>query len=183
MNIKRLECRVIAVGGNSLSRGLTLEGLCVSYFYRNTMMYDTLLQMGRWFGYRPNYDDLFKVWMAEDAIDWYGYITDAVNELKEELKKMKRQNQTPEQFGLKVRQAPGALLITARNKMRSATSVSRPITVSGRMIETPRLKGDSITVAENEALCRSFLKALTTDENVSYVEDDVYKCIYMEKCS
>ena len=73
--------RVIAVGGNSLSRGLTLEGLCVSYFYRNTMMYDTLLQMGRWFGYRPNYDDLFKVWMAEDAIDWYGYITDAVNEL------------------------------------------------------------------------------------------------------
>ncbi len=60
--------RVIAVGGNSLSRGLTLEGLCVSYFYRNTMMYDTLLQMGRWFGYRPNSDDLFKVWMAEDAI-------------------------------------------------------------------------------------------------------------------
>lgn len=136
------------------------------------MMYDTLLQMGRWFGYRPNYDDLFKVWMAEDAIDWYGYITDAVNELKEELKKMKRQNQTPEQFGLKVRQAPGALLITARNKMRSATSVSRPITVSGRMIETPRLKGDSVTVAENEALCRSFLKALATDENVSYIEDD-----------
>ena len=78
-----------------------MEGLCVSYFYRNTMMYDTLLQMGRWFGYRPNYDDLFKVWMVEDAIDWYGYITDAVNELKEELKKMKRQNQTPEQFGLK----------------------------------------------------------------------------------
>ncbi len=51
--------------------------------------------------------------------DWYGYITDAVNELKEELKKMKRQNQTPEQFGLKVRQAQGALLITARNKMVS----------------------------------------------------------------
>ena len=112
------------------------------------------------------------LWMAEDAFDWYGYITDAVNELKEELKKMKRQNQTPEQFGLKVRQAPGALLITARNKMRSATSVSRPITVSGRMIETPRLKGDSVTVAENEALCRSFLKALATDENVSYIEDD-----------
>ena len=66
--------RVIAVGGNSLSRGLTLEGLCVSYFYRNTMMYDTLLQMGRWFGYRPNYEDLFKIWMGEDAIDWYGYM-------------------------------------------------------------------------------------------------------------
>ena len=123
------------------------------------MMYDTLLQMGRWFGYRPNYDDLFKVWMAEDAIDWYGYITDAINELKDELRKMKRQNQTPEEFGLKVRQAPGSLLITARNKMRTATSVKRPITVSGRMIETPRLKGDAVSVQENETLCRSFINA------------------------
>ena len=69
--------RVIAVGGNSLSRGLTLEGLVVSYFYRNTMMYDTLLQMGRWFGYRFGYEDLFKLWIAEDAIDWYvGYEND-----------------------------------------------------------------------------------------------------------
>ena len=178
---KKTGMRVIAVGGNSLSRGLTLEGLCVSYFYRNTMMYDTLLQMGRWFGYRPNYDDLFKVWMAEDAIDWYGYITDAVNELKEELKKMKRQNQTPEQFGLKVRQAPGALLITAKNKMRSATAVSRPITVSGRMIETPRLKGDKATVAENEALCRSFLKSLATDERIPTVDYDSFTKAYIWK--
>ena len=77
---KNIGFRVIAVGGNSLSRGLTLEGLCVSYFYRNTMMYDILLQMGRWFGYRPNYQDLFKIWMAEEAVDWYGYITDATNE-------------------------------------------------------------------------------------------------------
>ena len=160
--------RVIAVGGNSLSRGLTLEGLCVSYFYRNTMMYDTLLQMGRWFGYRPNYEDLFKIWMAEDAIDWYGYITDAINELKDELLKMKRQNQTPEEFGLKVRQAPGSLLITARNKMRTATSVSRPVTVSGRMIETPRLKSDAQTIAENEALCRSFIESLSASIQYEY---------------
>lgn len=165
---KDVGMRVIAVGGNSLSRGLTLEGLCVSYFYRNTMMYDTLLQMGRWFGYRPNYEDLFKIWMAEDAIDWYGYITDAINELKDELLKMKRQNQTPEEFGLKVRQAPGSLLITARNKMRTATSVSRPVTVSGRMIETPRLKSDAQTIAENEALCRSFIESLSASVQYEY---------------
>lgn len=170
---KNVGMRVIAVGGNSLSRGLTLEGLCVSYFYRNSMMYDTLLQMGRWFGYRPNYDDLFKVWMAEDAIDWYGYITDAVNELKEELQKMKRQNQTPEEFGLKVRQAPGSLLITARNKMRTATSVSRPITVSGRMIETPRLKADHQSITENEKICRSFLQAISQKSIVEF--DDTTK--------
>lgn len=164
--------RVIAVGGNSLSRGLTLEGLCVSYFYRNTMMYDTLLQMGRWFGYRPNYDDLFKVWMGEDAIDWYGYITDAVNELKDELLKMKRQNQTPEEFGLKVRQAPGALLITARNKMRTATPISQPITVSGRMLETPRLRGDKATIEENEKLCRAFLQSLEADPEIKPYEEE-----------
>lgn len=160
---KDVGMRVIAVGGNSLSRGLTLEGLCVSYFYRNTMMYDTLLQMGRWFGYRPNYKDLFKIWMGEDAIDWFGYITDAVNELKEELQKMKRQNQTPEEFGLKVRQAPGSLLITAQNKMRTATSVKRPITVSGRMIETPRLKGDPQSIKENAELCKAFITSISAE--------------------
>ena len=58
-----LGLNVIAVGGFSLSRGLTLEGLVVSYFLRNSMMYDTLLQMGRWFGYRRGYEDLCRVWM------------------------------------------------------------------------------------------------------------------------
>ena len=168
---KNVGMRVIAVGGNSLSRGLTLEGLCVSYFYRNTMMYDTLLQMGRWFGYRPNYDDLFKIWIGEDAIDWYGYISDAVAELKQELYKMARQNQTPKEFGLKVRQAPGALLITARNKMRSATSVSRPITLSGRMIETPRLRGDQESIENNEKLCRKFIRLISANANITYEFD------------
>lgn len=172
-NYKDIGMRVIAVGGNSLSRGLTLEGLMVSYFYRNTMMYDTLLQMGRWFGYRPGYEDLFKVWMAEDAIDWYGYIIDAVNELKQELYKMKRQNLTPKEFGLKVRQAPGSLLVTARNKMRTGTIVKRPITVSGRMLETPRLKGDETTIENNEELCRNFIKSISA--SVKWEYDDYTK--------
>lgn len=158
-NYKNSGMRVIAVGGNSLSRGLTLEGLCVSYFYRNTMMYDTLLQMGRWFGYRNNYDDLFKIWMGEDAVGWYAYITDAFNELKAELRNMARQNLTPEDFGLKVRQDPGALIVTARNKMRSGTPVSVPITLSGRMIETPRLWNNAETIRENNLLCEQIIRA------------------------
>lgn len=175
---KNTGMRVVAVGGNSLSRGLTLEGLCVSYFYRNTMMYDTLLQMGRWFGYRPNYEDLFKIWMAEDAIDWYGYITDAINELKDELEKMARQNLTPKDFGLKVRQAPGALLVTARNKMRTGTKVKRPITVSGRMLETPRLIGDQTVIKNNELLCRNFIKSISA---VTDVVKDTYTSSYIWK--
>lgn len=164
---KAIGFRVIAVGGNSLSRGLTLEGLCVSYFYRNSIMYDTLLQMGRWFGYRPNYGDLFKIWMAEDAVDWYGYITDATNELKAELHRMEKQNQTPEDFGLKVRQDPNSLIVTARNKMRTGTIVSRPITVSGRLIETPRLKNRADSLISNELACKRLIAELDRIDGVS----------------
>lgn len=152
--------RVIAVGGNSLSRGLTLEGLCVSYFYRNSQMYDTLLQMGRWFGYRKNYEDIFMIWMAEEAIDWYGYITMATNELKREIAKMNSLQQTPKEFGLKVRQDPNSLIVTARNKMRATEIVSRPITVSGRLLETPRLIADEEILKANENAFKLFIANL-----------------------
>lgn len=160
-NHKNDGLRVIAVGGNSLSRGLTLEGLCVSYFYRKSQMYDTLLQMGRWFGYRPNYEDLFKIWMAKEAIDWYGYITEAANGLKSELAKMKAANQTPMDFGLKVRQDPNSLIVTARNKMRTATSVTIPVTVSGKLLETPRLKVDSGILETNARAFKQFVDCLS----------------------
>lgn len=171
-NHKNDGLRVIAVGGNSLSRGLTLEGLCVSYFYRNTQMYDTLLQMGRWFGYRPNYDDLVKIWMSQEAIDWYSQITRATNELKDEIIAMRNAHQTPREFGLKVRQDPGSLIVTARNKMRTATSISCPISVSGHLLETPRLKAARAILAENENVFKDFVNSLaslgdavpTTDE-------------------
>lgn len=159
-NHKEEGLRVIAVGGNSLSRGLTLEGLCVSYFYRKSQMYDTLLQMGRWFGYRPGYDDLFKIWISVEAIDWYGYITAAAEELKREIIRMRDANLTPMEFGLKVRQDPASLIVTARNKMRSATPVRRPITVSGRLLETPRLRADTYSLNLNETVFREFVKRL-----------------------
>ncbi len=159
-NHKNDGLRVIAVGGNSLSRGLTLEGLCVTYFHRNTKMYDTLMQMGRWFGYRPNYDDLVKVWMSYEAIDWYGQITRATAELKEEITKMRNAHQTPREFGLKVRQDPGALIVTARNKMRNATDITCPVTVSGNLLETPRLKSSRDILAENEKVFKNFVYSL-----------------------
>lgn len=159
-NHKNDGLRVIAVGGNSLSRGLTLEGLCVTYFHRNTKMYDTLMQMGRWFGYRPNYQDLVKIWMSEEAIDWYGQITRATAELKDEIVKMRNAHQTPLEFGLKVRQDPGALIVTARNKMRTATDITCPVSVSGNLLETPRLKASLPILAENEKVFKDFVDSL-----------------------
>lgn len=157
--------RVIAVGGNSMSRGLTLEGLGVTYFHRNTKMYDTLLQMGRWFGYRPNYGDVVKVWMTPEAIDWYGQITRSTAELKEEISKMRRANQTPRDFGLKVRQDPGALIVTARNKMRTATDLVCPVTVSGNLLETPRLKASKSILSSNERAFKDFINSLSSIGN------------------
>ena len=108
---------VIAVGGFSLSRGLTLEGLMVSYFLRNSMMYDTLMQMGRWFGYRPEYQDLCRIWMPEAAQGWYEHIAESIEELRGEFRSMEASKATPEEFGLKVRSHPDTLIVTARNKM------------------------------------------------------------------
>lgn len=153
--------RVIAVGGNTLSRGLTLEGLVVTYFYRNTHMYDTLMQMGRWFGYRPNYEDLVKIWLSSDAVDWFSQINEATLDLKDQIYKMKAARLTPRDFGLKVRQDPGSLTVTARNKMRSAQVLKCPISVSGRLLETPRLVASLEVLNNNAEIIEGFIDRLS----------------------
>ena len=155
--------RVIAVGGNTLSRGLTLEGLMVTYFCRDTNMYDTLMQMGRWFGYRPNYDDLVKIWLAQDAIDWYGQINEATQDLRDQIYRMKLAKQSPRQFGLKVKQDPGSLIVTARNKMRTAQPLKCPINVSGHMLETPRLIASNEVLKQNAEAVELFIDRLSTE--------------------
>ncbi len=160
--------RVIAVGGNSLSRGLTLEGLCVSYFDRNSQMYDTLMQMGRWFGYRDGYEDIFKIWMEADAIAWYQYISGAVEELRDSIKEMQRSGLTPLDFGLKVRQDITSLFVTARNKMRATTTVERWISLAAELIETPRLVARKESLLSNVKSTNSLLKILI---NGNYLSD------------
>lgn len=126
----------IAIGGLSLSRGLTIEGLTVSYMYRNTRMYDTLMQMGRWFGYRPGFEDLCRVYLAPDSINWYSHIAQAAEELTQQVKRMRRDGQSPRQFGLYVMAHPDSLLITAANKMRAGEKVKFRQNFSGRMLES-----------------------------------------------
>ncbi len=111
----------IAIGGDKLSRGLTLEGLSVSYYLRASRMYDTLLQMGRWFGYRPGYVDLCRLYTTDELRDFYSHITMATAELRQEFEFMSATGMTPSDFGLRVRTHPAGLDITAPNKMRSGT--------------------------------------------------------------
>jgi hypothetical protein len=115
--------KVIAVGGDKLARGLTLEGLCVSYFVRTTKMYDTLMQMGRWFGYRPGYLDLCRLYTSPDLVKWFGHIADASEELREEFDFMAKAKLTPEQYGLKV-MSHEILTVTSPLKMRNSKALS-----------------------------------------------------------
>jgi len=116
-------CYVIAIGGDKLSRGLTLEGLSVSYFLRPSHMYDTLMQMGRWFGYRPGYLDACRLFITDELQDWYQYIASAMLELRKDFDYMSLIGATPQEFGLRVRQHPAELEITAANKMRTGTQM------------------------------------------------------------
>ncbi|OIQ99427.1 Z1 domain protein [mine drainage metagenome] len=128
--------RVIAIGGLTLSRGLTLEGLCVSYFYRNSKAYDTLLQMGRWFGYRPGYEDVFRIWMDKDAQDWYAHIATAVSELRRDFRRMSANRMQPSQFGIRVKAHPDTLIVTAQNKMKNSDQIEQRISLSAHGTET-----------------------------------------------
>lgn len=142
----------IAIGGLSLSRGLTIEGLTVSYMYRNTRMYDTLMQMGRWFGYRPNFEDLCRVHLSGDSINWYAHIANAAEELTQQVKRMRRDGLSPRQFGLYVMAHPDRLLITATNKMRAGEKVAFRQNFSGRMLESYIVSTDADVNAGNLAL-------------------------------
>lgn len=152
--------RIIAIGGLSLSRGLTLEGLCVSYFHRNSIMYDTLMQMGRWFGYRTKYEDLCQIWMSEESYNWYEHISEATDELRMEINRIHYSNLTPIDVGIRVRGSEGALIVTAKNKMRSASDYIADLSLNGNYIETPYFSKNSQIINGNIEVVKNLLNAL-----------------------
>ncbi|MFV0143635.1 Z1 domain-containing protein [Empedobacter falsenii] len=153
---------VIAVGGNKLSRGLTLEGLSVSYYLRASRMYDTLMQMGRWFGYRGGYVDLCRLFTSRELNEWFCHITQASEELREEFDYMSDvAGSTPEQYALKIRTHPGVLQISATNKMRSAITVQ--ISWAGRLVESYEFKKDISIIDNNLRNTQKFISGLPTN--------------------
>jgi hypothetical protein len=138
---------VIAVGGDKLSRGLTLEGLTVSYYLRASKMYDTLMQMGRWFGYRPGYVDLCRIFTSNELTRWYKHITIASEEMRRDFDYMFLLKKTPKEFGLKVRTHPGVLKITAANKFRYKKIMF--LSYSGELEQTYQFKIDKNNFRKN----------------------------------
>lgn len=158
---------VIAVGGDKLSRGLTLEGLSVSYYLRASRMYDTLMQMGRWFGYRPGYADLCRLYTTVELRDWYRDITVANEELLAKFDEMAAVGGNPKDFALYVRSSPDGLLVTARTKMRNGREMH--LTFSGEIIETINYARDPARHRETFARVEAFLERQTHQQRSASV--------------
>jgi hypothetical protein len=123
----------IVIGGNTLSRGLTLEGLTVSFFVRASTAYDTLLQMGRWFGYRPGYENLPRIWMTEELEKWFFHLALVEQEIRSDIRRYEIEHLTPQQLAVRVRTHP-QLSITSSLKMQHA--VDSEVSYAGRHVQT-----------------------------------------------
>ncbi|MCE6999974.1 Z1 domain-containing protein [Saccharothrix sp. S26] len=155
---RRTGLSVIAIGGDKLSRGLTLEGLSVSYYLRASRTYDTLLQMGRWFGYRPRYEDLCRLYTTPGLRDAYCEITSADNELRRDFEEMSALDAKPTEFGLRMRTSPVGLGITAANKIRRGLKVK--LSYSGDIPETIMFDLRNGIVERNLERLKNFVQRL-----------------------
>lgn len=146
---------VIAIGGNTLARGLTLEGLVSSYFVRRASAYDTLLQMGRWFGFRNGYQDLPRIWLTEELNTWFHDLSTVEAELREELDVYIQEQVSPMEIQTKIRLHPD-MSITSKAKMQSA--VQAKLSFAGKKEQTIRFReNDPEWLSNNIAAVRSLI--------------------------
>lgn len=163
---KDITTNAIVIGGTSLSRGYTLEGLSVSYFLRTTIYYDTLMQMGRWFGYRIGYEDLCKIYMPNTMIDNFSQIILSTEDLIDDFRRMSKENMTPYDFGLCVKHHPDSLLqVTARNKQQSTEDVYFEMKLDGTAKEASYISNDSAINNKNIIVIENILQTILSDKN------------------
>lgn len=166
--------RVIAVGGLALSRGLTLEGLMTSYFYRNTSTFDVLMQMGRWFGYREGYDDLCRIWLTKTSYSYYKYIYKSTEALTSDIRTMGLEKRKPEDFGIRVMNDSIDLGITAANKMRNTMHKVIRKSFFGSLFETPYISRNLDDVENNIDSTLAFLNKISKGQRDSKVNQHPY---------
>jgi hypothetical protein len=155
---KEPNLKAVLIGGNRLSRGMTIEGLTVSYYVRESPYFDTLLQMGRWFGYREWYVDLTRIWTTDTLVSWFRDLALREEELREQILQAERDHLSPLQAGYRIRSHP-AMMVTAQNKMGAGRM--RTLSYAGRMIQTSRFRlDDTAWLAENLKATQAFLSQL-----------------------
>lgn len=148
----------IIVGGSTLSRGLTIEGLVSTYFLRATIAGDSLLQMGRWFGYRKGYELLPRIWMTNDTLDKFNFLTELEEDLKEEIAIFANTGRSPSEYGPKIKNTPKLswLRVTAKNKMQSAEEVD--LDFAGTNMQTTHFEDDQNVLTNNLQVTKNFIK-------------------------
>lgn len=174
--------RGIVIGGFTLSRGLTLEGLMTSYYSRNSSAYDTLIQMGRWFGYRTDYEDLVNVYMTQSSIDQFCAASEATEDLKSQFRRMKAENKKPIDFGLMVREAPETLenvpLVTSANKMKNTKEYVFSVKLKGKPVFTSKiLKSKKDNETNKKAILELFSAIFGTHLTYSSSNDCYYDSV------
>ena len=164
INATKLAPAFIVIGGNTLSRGLTIEGLVSTFFLRKTNQADTLMQMGRWFGYRKGYEIFPRVWMEYDAYERFQFLSQLDYELRSNLVEYSKRNLTPIEVAPKIKNSPDYQLvrITSVNKMQSA--ISAEFNFSGFNSQTVFFKDDMEQLAHNFCLTETFLNSLGTPQ-------------------
>lgn len=168
---------VIAVGGSRLSRGITLEGLSVSYYLRTTKMYDSLMQMGRWFGYRPGYVDLCRLYTTEQIFEWFNHITMATEEMRDDFDEMTAALQKPKDFRLKVRNHHGLMTITSLAKLHHSDKIE--ISFSGTNPQTYQLLKTKSAIENNFNTLKSLISAIGFPEKENRIKTSKGKIRYL----
>ncbi len=150
----------IIIGGNRLSRGLTFEGLTVTYFLRQSRQYDTLMQMGRWFGYRNGYEDICRVFLPRLLQTYFAEIADATEELKSSIADMLHWDMCPLEFGLRVRNGVAGLRITAANKMRNTAEYYGSLDFTDHHLASYRVPTSPEKIETNAAALKKFIEKI-----------------------
>lgn len=166
--------KAIAVGGNRLSRGLTLEGLTISFFIRRSVTYDTLMQMGRWFGFRGGYEDLTRIYTTSELEGWFSDLATVEFRLREDISVYESQELTPYEVGMRIWQHP-TMQVTSRVKRRFATTTVIAQSYSQALEQTfkfPLRRPETLAVQaeSNTLVARDFVRSLGVP-NQEYSDD------------
>ena len=155
----------IVVGGATLSRGLTIEGLISTYFLRSVKQSDTLMQMGRWFGYRKSYELIPRVWMSKNTENQFKFLAQLDQQLRDEIHYMDTFGISPSQYGPRVMNSPrmSFIRIVAKNRMQKAQDTDRDF--NGASSQTQLFDNDETILKSNLENTRKFLCDLGNPEN------------------
>ena len=139
----------IVMGGNTLSRGLTIEGLVCTYFARSSNLADTIMQMARWFGYRAGYELLQRVWMPQAVEQKYRLLEKIEEKLKTEFEDFMERGISPSKYGPRILNSAliSKFMLTSRNK--SQRSVECDFDFSGDSYEVTQYDNDSDILKKN----------------------------------